>query len=171
MEIKLDQVNIVVRDMDAMAEFYGRLGLEMSSGPPGWARHHHSAGPGHGIDLDLDSQQFATVWDEGWPGGGGIVLGFRVGEREDVDRLYDELTAAGYTSQQRPYDAFWGSRYAIVRDPDDNAVGLMSPRDASKRTPQPPPPDACGGGQLTSTSASRRQNSRSSFDGVPRRSS
>jgi len=141
MEIKLDQVNIVVRDMDAMAEFYGRLGLEMSSGPPQWAPHHRSAEAGQSIDLDLDSQQFASVWDEGWPGGGGIVLGFRVDEREDVDRLYDELTSAGYSSQQRPYDAFWGSRYAIVRDPDDNAVGLMSPSDEAKRASTPPPPD------------------------------
>lgn len=70
------------------------------------------------------------------------MLGFHVDERENVDRLYEELTSAGYTSQQRPYDAFWGSRYAVVLDPDDNAVGLMSPRDDSKRTPSPPPPDA-----------------------------
>lgn len=141
MEIKLDQVNIVVRDMDAMAEFYERLGLKMSGGTPEWDPHHRSAEPSDGIDLDLDSQQFASVWDEGWPGGGGIVLGFRVGERKDVDRLHDELTSAGYASQQRPYDAFWGSRFAVVRDPDDNAVGLMSPRDESHRGPTPPPPD------------------------------
>lgn len=147
MEIKLDQVNIVVRDMEAMAEFYGRLGLEINSGKPDWAPHHRSTGTHSrntgtegGIDVDLDSPQFASVWNEGWSGGGGIVLGFRVPDRPGVDRLYHQLTSAGYASQQHPYDAFWGSRYAVVCDPDGNAVGLMSPADEARRTAPPPPP-------------------------------
>ena len=60
-------------------------------------------------------------------------MGLRVSSREDVDRLYAAVTGAGYASQQPPYDAFWGARYAIVEDPDGNAVGLMSPID-----PEPP---------------------------------
>ena len=39
------------------------------------------------------------------------------------------------TSQQEPYDAFWGARYAIVEDPDGNAVGLMSPIDPDRQRP------------------------------------
>jgi uncharacterized glyoxalase superfamily protein PhnB len=54
-----------------------------------------------------------------------------------VDRLYTELTTAGYQGQQRPYDAFWGARYAVVADPDGNPVGLMSKSDPGKRTPPP----------------------------------
>lgn len=137
---KLDQVNIVVRDMDAMAEFYGRLGLDIQSGAAEWAPHHRNSGGSDGIDFDLDSQEFAAVWNQGWPGGPGIVLGFRVPDRESVDRLFEELTAAGYASQQKPYDAFWGSRYAVVSDPDGNAVGLMSPPEDEPRIPPPPPP-------------------------------
>ena len=52
---------------------------------------------------------YASGWNQGWSGGTGIVLGFRVPEREQVDRLHGELTAAGFASQQTPYDAFWGS--------------------------------------------------------------
>ena len=139
-EVRLDQVNIVVEDMEAMATFYGRLGLTFTSGTSAWAPHHRNTGTQDGVDLDLDSQAFAAAWDEGWPGGRGVVLGFRTPDRESVDRLYDELTGLGYAGQQRPYDAFWGSRYAIVSDPDGNAVGLMSPPDADRRTPTPPPP-------------------------------
>ena len=43
--------------------------------------------------------------------------------------MYADLTGAGYRGQQPPYDAFWGARYAVVEDPDGNAVGLMSPSD------------------------------------------
>jgi uncharacterized glyoxalase superfamily protein PhnB len=34
---------------------------------------------------------------------------------------------------QRPYDAFWGGRFAVVADPDGNEVGLMSPIDERRR--------------------------------------
>lgn len=149
MKVKLDQVNIVVGDMEAMAGFYGRLGLDLAGGGGSpWAPHHRNASDAHqredrnaaGVDVDLDSPAFAAVWNEGWPGGTGIVLGFRVPDREDVDRLYDELTAAGHAGQQPPYDAFWGARYAVVVDPDGNSVGIMSPADQSRRTPSPDPP-------------------------------
>ncbi len=123
-----------------MAEFYERLGVSIQTGTAEWAPHHRSSDTVDGVDLDLDSEQFTAVWNEGWPGGGGVVLGFRADTREEVDRVYQDLTAAGYTGQQPPYDAFWGARYAIVADPDGNAVGLMSPAEADRRTPPPSPP-------------------------------
>jgi uncharacterized glyoxalase superfamily protein PhnB len=68
-----------------------------------------------------------------------VVIGFRVRERDDVDRTYASLIGDGYAGQQPPYDAFWGARYAIVEDPDGNPVGLMSPADPQLRTPPPSP--------------------------------
>lgn len=140
MGVRLDQVNIVVRDMEAMSDFYERLGVAIRSGLPEWAAHHRNSGTVDGIDIDLDSEQFAAVWNEGWPGGSGVVLGFRVDTREEVDRLFEDLTAGGYTGQQVPYDAFWGSRYAVVADPDGNSVGLMSVSEDAWRTAPPPLP-------------------------------
>ena len=46
--------------------------------------------------------------------------------------LKTRLIAAGHTALQPPYDAFWGARYAIVEDPDGNAVGLMGPIDRAR---------------------------------------
>ncbi len=140
MEIRLDQIKLVVDDMEAMAAFYGRLGLRLSQGPPEWAPHPRNTGNTAGVDFDLDSSTFASVWNAGWPGGTGVVLGFRVRGREHVDEVRQELIAAGYASQQTPYDAFWGSRFAVVEDPDGNSAAIMSPPDPAHRTPQPPPP-------------------------------
>lgn len=137
---RLEQVNIVVRDMEAMAGFYRRLGLELRGDTGPWAPHHRNTGATGGVDVDLDSDAFASVWNRGWPGGAGVVLGFRVDDRESVDRTYDELVAAGAVGQQEPYDAFWGVRYAVVTDPDGNAVGIMSPVDPTRRGPSPSPP-------------------------------
>jgi uncharacterized glyoxalase superfamily protein PhnB len=94
----------------------------------------------NGLSLDLDSVAFAKRWDAGWRGKAGVanvVIGFDLPSREAVDRIYGELTAAGAVSQQAPYDAFWGARYAVVEDPDGNPVGLMSPIDAAHRGPTP----------------------------------
>jgi catechol 2,3-dioxygenase-like lactoylglutathione lyase family enzyme len=137
------QLNIVVADMMASLDFYRRLGLDPRADDEGV---HASARLPGGLSIDWDAAEFARLWDSGspGPGGGGIVLGFSVATRRAVDERYAELTAAGYHGRQRPYDAFWGSRYAIVEDPDGNGVGLMSPQDDTLRS-WPPSPAPAGG--------------------------
>jgi catechol 2,3-dioxygenase-like lactoylglutathione lyase family enzyme len=130
-------VSIVVKDMEASVAFYRRLGLEIPDADPAWDDVHRSAKMPDGIGLDLDTVDFAPKWDKGWPGGPGVVLGFHAGSRDAVDRIYADLTAAGYKGQQPPWDAFWGARYAVVEDPDGNAVGLMSDIDPSRRSAPP----------------------------------
>ena len=137
-----EQVNLVVKDMDATVAFYRRLGLEIDDTDPAWQAHHRTAAMPDGLKLDFDSEEFAQKWDTGWRSGGtdnGVVIGFRVASREAVDELYEDLTSAGHAAQQAPYDAFWGARYAIVEDPDGNAVGLKSPSDPARRTTPTPP--------------------------------
>jgi catechol 2,3-dioxygenase-like lactoylglutathione lyase family enzyme len=136
----LDGFNLVVSDMDASVAFYQRLGVNVLDTLPEWrGDHRNTAAPG-GVAFDLDSEAFAQQWNQGWPGGRMGVLGFRVASREAVDSVYADLTGAGYKAQQPPYDAFWGARYAIVEDPDGNAIGLMSPLDPDHRGPAPSPP-------------------------------
>jgi catechol 2,3-dioxygenase-like lactoylglutathione lyase family enzyme len=130
-----DQFNLVVSDMDATVAFYRRLGLTIDDTLPEWASHHRAATQPGGIDLDIDSITFARQWDRGFPARGAMgVLGFRLDSRGAVDDTYNDLVGAGYVGQQPPYDAFWGARYAVVQDPDGNAVGLMSPIDPARRT-------------------------------------
>ena len=134
----LDQVNLVVKDMDASLAFYRRLGVDIPSTTPAWDPHHRSAKVDGDLDLDLDSAVFAKDWNEG-SRGPAVVVGFKLPSSEAVDALYADLTGAGYRGQQPPWDAFWGSRYAIVEDPDGNPVGLMGPRDPAKGRDVPPP--------------------------------
>ncbi len=135
------QLNIVVADMTASLAFYERLGLAPSGTPDG--AHAEASLPG-GLSIEWDSAEFASVWDSGsrGPSAGSIVLGFSLPTRQAVDDLYAELSAAGYHGRQRPYDAFWGSRYAIIDDPDGNGVGVMSPIEADRRYWPPTPAPA-----------------------------
>ncbi len=141
--IHLDQLNLIVTDVEASRAFYVRLGLDFGDArDPEWDDRHVSARDtdGNSLDVDLDSTAFARQWDEGWPGGTGAILGFKVDGRDEVDALVAELSAAGVPVQQAPYDAFWGARYAVVSDPDGNGVGIMSPVDDAHRSAPPPPP-------------------------------
>ena len=131
--IRLDQVNLVVRDVEASRAFYARLGLDFGDErDPVWSAHHVSArhGDEHATrrrpgQHDLRSRSGTRAG----PGGSGAVLGFKVDTRAEVDALVAALAAEGVPVQQDPYDAFWGARYAVVSDPDGNAVGIMSPVD------------------------------------------
>jgi len=138
---QFDQFNLVTSDMEAAVAFYRLLGVEVPDMAPewqAWTLHHRNTEGQEAASFDIDSQAFAKVWNRGWRGGSG-VLTFRTQTREEVDEIYARLTGAGYESQQEPYDAFFGCRFAVVTDPDGNAVGLMSQRDEAFRSEGPDP--------------------------------
>jgi uncharacterized glyoxalase superfamily protein PhnB len=138
----LNQINLVVRDMDASLAFYRRLGLNVPEATV-WrtatGAHHAEVQMGNGVVLEFDSIDLAKSYNAGWREviGSRGVLGFSLASRGAVDELYAALVAAGHSASQSPYDTFWGARYAVVEDPDGNPVGLMSPLDPSRRRPPP----------------------------------
>jgi catechol 2,3-dioxygenase-like lactoylglutathione lyase family enzyme len=103
--IRLDQVNLVVRDVAASRAFYSRLGLDFGGEhDPVWADHHVGAERGEHtpIDVDLDSTSFAQKWDAGWPGGTGVVIGFKVDSRHDVDEVVAASPRTASRCNRRP---------------------------------------------------------------------
>ncbi len=134
--VDLHMLNVIVGDMAASLEFYRRLGVVVPDDVNTAGAHVQLRMPG-GFSLELDGAESVRLWHAGWrsdPGSVGVVIGFTLPSREAVDERYAELTAAGYTGRQPPFDAFWGARYAVVADPDGHDVGLMSPIDQSRRT-------------------------------------
>lgn len=144
MEPDLNQLDLVVGDMEATIRFYRALGVaipEQAIWRTKTGAHHVDVTMPGGLIVHFDSAALARAYDRGWrePTGTGTrnVLSFKVASREEVDRLHDELAGLGYRSSQPPYDAFWGSRYAIVEDPDGNHVGIMSAPDPARRSAPP----------------------------------
>jgi catechol 2,3-dioxygenase-like lactoylglutathione lyase family enzyme len=136
----LTGVNLFCKDLAASVAFYRRLGLDIDDGHP-WSGHHIEVPMANGIQLELDSVELTKGYDTGYtaPAGGGSrnVIIFHLPTREAVDLTFTELTAAGHAGHLAPVDAFWGARYAVVDDPDGNAVGLMSPIDVEQRSEPP----------------------------------
>ena len=126
----LQQVNLVVGDLSAALAFYRLLGVDL----PKEARAHADVRFGD-CSMDLDDAESAQWWHAGWRAHPGprMVLTFRVESRDEVDATYATLTGAGYPAVQPPFDAFFGSRYAIVSDPDGNEVAMMSEPEPDRR--------------------------------------
>ncbi|MDQ3929154.1 MAG: VOC family protein, partial [Chloroflexota bacterium] len=83
-----------------------------------------------GVRYMLDTEDVIRAFDPEWrrPTDGHLVGGaLRCDTPDEVDRVYAQLLDAGGTPYKEPWDAFWGQRYAVVKDPDGNTVDLFAP--------------------------------------------
>ena len=124
---KLDLFGLVVRDMAASLNFYRLLGMEIPAEMDNEG-HVEVTLPG-GLRLAWDSLEVILSFNDEWqtPVGHRIGIAFLCDSPTEVDGLYDAVVAAGYEGHKRPWDAFWGQRYAQVKDPDGNVVDLFAP--------------------------------------------
>jgi catechol 2,3-dioxygenase-like lactoylglutathione lyase family enzyme len=127
---RLDVLGVIVSDLNASIDFYRQLGLRFAEDPdPIGHGHVETALPG-GLRFTLDTEQAIRSFDPDWlppSGGHRVAIAFLCESPADVDRVYRELTEAGAPGHKEPWDAFWGQRYAQVRDPDGNVVDLFAP--------------------------------------------
>ena len=124
---RLDLIGIIVQDMAAALAFYRRLGFEI---PPEADTEGHVEATAGGLRVAWDTVEVVHSFDPDWTppvGGQRLGLAFLCDSPTEVDEIYGELIAAGYESRLEPWDAFWGQRYAVVRDPDGNPVDLFAP--------------------------------------------
>jgi uncharacterized glyoxalase superfamily protein PhnB len=121
----LNAIGIVAADMAETFRFYGLLGVDFGE----------SAGDGHteatlrnGLRLMVDSEEVIRSFDQDWQRANGnqLSLAFECSSPEEVDEVYARVTAAGFHGHKEPWDAFWGQRYAQLRDPDGVPVDLFA---------------------------------------------
>jgi uncharacterized glyoxalase superfamily protein PhnB len=126
MSARFEAIGVVVADMPRALAFYRRLGLEF---PDGAESEGHVEAAVAGIRVMLDTEETIRSFDPDWQppsGGHRIAMAFRCDSPAEVDETYEELLGAGGSSHKEPWDAFWGMRYAEVKDPDGNIVDLFA---------------------------------------------
>jgi catechol 2,3-dioxygenase-like lactoylglutathione lyase family enzyme len=127
---RFDAIGLVVSDMAASVAFYRRLGFAFPAGCEG--EPHAEAGLPGGLRLMLDTEESVRSFLPQWQppaGGGRHSLALLCASPAEVDAVYGELVDAGYNGELKPWDAFWGQRYASVHDPDGNGY-LFAPLSA-----------------------------------------
>jgi catechol 2,3-dioxygenase-like lactoylglutathione lyase family enzyme len=122
---QLNAIGIVASDMARSIAFYRALGLDVPETPD---EGHIDVSMEGGARLMLDSE--ATVLgfrpDWGRETGNQVGLAFECASPAEVDEIYARVTGAGFDGEKEPWDAFWGQRYAQLRDPDGVPVDLYA---------------------------------------------
>lgn len=127
MSIKLDMIGLTCKDVRRSMDFYQAVGLEVPKGPPDGPYVEITLEGG--IRLSWNDIEMVKSIDPDWeePVGQRVGLAFLCDSPEAVDSRYRAVVAAGFDGHKEPWDAFWGQRYAQLRDPDGNIVDLFAP--------------------------------------------
>jgi catechol 2,3-dioxygenase-like lactoylglutathione lyase family enzyme len=124
----IDAVGIVADDIPRSLAFYRHLGIDVAD--PDDGQVHVEATLASGLRVLWDTPATITSFHPAWvppTGGARVVPAVRVEAPAEVDALYEALLGAGGTPAVAPFDAPWQMRYAVVHDPDGNAVDLFAP--------------------------------------------
>lgn len=122
--MKLDMVGIVVSDMAKAIEFYQVLGFSAV----GDQTQAYVELANQGVRISLNTREMiAGIYGfEPESQGDKLELAFLCESVTEVDRVSNEMKGAGYEIFKEPWDAFWGQRYAIIKDLDGNLLSLFA---------------------------------------------
>jgi uncharacterized glyoxalase superfamily protein PhnB len=120
---QFDAIGIVSADLARSIAFYKLLGIEFPQDDG-----HIEATLPNGVRLMLDGEDVIKSFRPDWKRetGNQIALAFACASPAEVDAMYHRIVGAGFDSDKEPWDAFWGYRYAQVRDPDGVQVDLFA---------------------------------------------
>jgi uncharacterized glyoxalase superfamily protein PhnB len=121
----LNALGIVVRDMAESIRFYRLLGVDVAETPD---EGHVNADLPSGMRLMFDTEEVMRRFRSDWSRetGNQLALAFDCGSPKEVDETYSRVVAAGFDGDMDPWDAFWGQRYAQLRDPNGVPVDLYA---------------------------------------------
>jgi catechol 2,3-dioxygenase-like lactoylglutathione lyase family enzyme len=122
---QLNALGIVASDMARSIAFYRLLGLDVPETPD---EGHLDTFLPNGVRFMLDSEDVVRSFRPEWKRetGNQVGLAFECGSPAEVDDLYARVVDAGFDGETEPWDAFWGQRYAQLRDPDGVPVDLYA---------------------------------------------
>jgi uncharacterized glyoxalase superfamily protein PhnB len=120
---QLDAVGIVSSDLERSRAFYRLLEVEIAEG-----NDHVEATAPNGMRLMFDTEDVIRSFRPDWTRetGNQLALAFACASPAEVDEIYARVVEAGFEGEKEPWDAFWGHRYAQLRDPDGVGVDLFA---------------------------------------------
>ena len=122
---QLNAIGIVASDLARSIRFYRLLGVDVPETAD--AGHLDTFLP-NGVRFMLDTEEVVRSFKEDWSRetGNQISIAFECSSPAEVDEVYARVTGEGFEGEKEPWDAFWGQRYALLRDPDGVEVNLYA---------------------------------------------
>ena len=123
---QLNAIGIVAADMGESIRFYRLFGLDVPETPD---EGHVDTFLPNGVRFMLDSEETMRSFMDGWTRetGNQVGIAFECASPAEVDEIYSRVTEAGFHGEKEPWDAFWGQRYALLKDPSGVDVSLYAP--------------------------------------------
>jgi len=123
---QLNAIGIVAADMGESIRFYRLMGLDVPETPD---EGHVDTFLPNGVRFMLDSEETMQSFMDGWSRetGNQIGIAFECASPAEVDEIYARVTGAGFHGEKEPWDAVWGQRYAMLKDPSGVDVSLYAP--------------------------------------------
>jgi len=122
-------LGLVAFDLPRTLAFYRCIGLDIPADADSERHVEVTLAGGFRIMFDPEStiRSFDPAWAPSPAGSPRTALAFECADPAEVDTTYAAMTEAGFDGHLEPWDAFWGQRYATLRDPDGNGVDLFAP--------------------------------------------
>ena len=122
---QLNALGIVASNMARSIAFYRLLGLDVPDTPD---EGHVDTFLPNGVRFMLDSEDTVRSFQPEWTRetGNQMAMAFECESAAEVDAVYARVVEAGFEGEKAPWDAFWGQRYAQLRDPDGVPVDLYA---------------------------------------------
>ncbi len=123
--MKLNAIGIISQNIQNSLNFYKLLGVNFKQFE---TTDHYECVLKNDLKLMLDSEELMKKIQPNWEPGNKskISLCFQVDKPSEVDLIFETIIARKYKAIKKPWDAFWGQRYATVLDPDNNQIDLFS---------------------------------------------
>lgn len=126
MQVKIDAVGVSSSNFKKTVEFYTLLGFEFPEFNDG-EDHLEAITPDGQTRLMIDSEKLITqLLDEKPQPGNTSVFALLYESPEELNKVAEKISGAGFKVIKQPWDAFWGQRYCVVQDPDGYKVDLFA---------------------------------------------
>lgn len=123
--MRLDAVGVPSSDLKKSVEFYTLLGFTFPDAHD--EKHLEAVSKSGEVRLMLDDMfVLVDILGHAPVPANYSVFALRYDSPEEVDIRVKSAFVAGFTVVKEPWDAFWGQRYAIVKDPDGTLVDLFA---------------------------------------------
>jgi uncharacterized glyoxalase superfamily protein PhnB len=120
-------VYITVDNMARSLTFYTHLGFDFPTAA--YSQPHVEAEMKNGLFVFWNHIDYVRIYAPDYRPAphGRVGLAFQLDRGAAVDALFYKLQRLGYQTDRAPWDSPWAHRYAIVYDPDGNAIDLFAP--------------------------------------------
>lgn len=123
--MKINAVGVSSKNIKKTIEFYSLLGFEFED--PNTKEDHVESVNNLGAKLMIDSYEFMKeALKENPKPSNHSSFAILYESPDEVNAVAKKLSDSGYKLEIEPWDAFWGQRYCIVKDPDGYHIDLYA---------------------------------------------